>query len=60
MEIKEQSGLRAVLKDISIPPMYVVQQNFPQDGIPDVSACLRESWIGRSSAPEFVPACALC
>lgn len=42
MEIKEQSGLRAVLKDISIPPMYVVQQNFPQDGIPDVSACLRE------------------
>ena len=22
--------------------MYVVRQNFPQDGIPDVSACLRE------------------
>ena len=42
MVIKEQSGLRAVLKDIPIPPVYVVRQNFPQDGIPDVSACLRE------------------
>ena len=42
MVIKEQSGLRAVLKDIPIPPVYVVRQNVPQDGIPDVSACLRE------------------
>ena len=42
MEIKEQSGLRAVLKDVEIPRVCLVRQNFSQDGIADIPACLRE------------------
>lgn len=36
MEIKEQSGLRAVLQDVEIPQVYVVRQHFERDGIPDI------------------------
>ena len=42
MEIKEQSGLRAVLQDVEIPNFYVVRQNFVRDGIGDVPAYLQE------------------
>lgn len=40
MEIKEQSGLRAVLKDVELPKMYLVRQHFQRDGITDVPAYL--------------------
>ncbi len=42
MEIKEQSGLRAVLQDVEIPQVYVVRQHFERDGIPDIPAYLHE------------------
>ena len=42
MEIKEQSGLRAVLKDVELPDMYLVRQHFPRDGIADVPAYLHD------------------
>ena len=42
MEIKEQSGLRAVLKDVELPDMYLVRQHFPRDGIADVPGYLRQ------------------
>lgn len=42
MEIKEQSGLREVLKDVPLPNMYLVRQDFPRDGIADVPGYLRQ------------------
>lgn len=42
MEIKEQSGIREILKDVPIPRMCRVRQKFARDGIADVSAVLRE------------------
>ena len=42
MEIKEQSGLRAVLQDVKLPDMYLIRQHFERDGIDDVAAYLRE------------------
>lgn len=42
MEIKEQSGIREVLKDVPIPRMCRVRQKFVRDGIEDVAAVLRE------------------
>ncbi len=42
MEIKEQSGIREVLKDVPIPRMCQVRQKFVRDGIEDVAAVLRE------------------
>ncbi len=41
MEIKEQSGLRAILEQTPLPKMYRVRQIFSRDGIPDVPAHLR-------------------
>ena len=41
MEIKEQSGLRAVLENTPIPRMALVRQKFADDGIEDVAAVLR-------------------
>ena len=40
MEIKEQSGLRAVLADVELPRMAMIRQKFPRDGIEDVAAYL--------------------
>ena len=42
MEIKEQSGLRAVLADVELPRMAMIRQKFPRDGIEDVAAYLME------------------
>ena len=42
MEIKEQSGLRAVLQDVKLPDMYLIRQHFERDGIPDIPAYLHE------------------
>lgn len=42
MEIKEQSGIREVLKDVPIPRMCRVRQKFARDGIEDVASVLRE------------------
>ena len=42
MEIKEQSGIRKILKDVPIPRMCRVRQRFARDGIADVAAVLRE------------------
>ena len=41
MEIREQSGLRAVLENMPIPRMALVRQKFARDGIEDVAALLR-------------------
>lgn len=41
MEIKEQSGLRAILEQTPLPKMCRVRQIFPRDGILDVPAHLR-------------------
>lgn len=42
MEIREQSGIRALLKDVPIPNMCQVRQKFAMDGIPDVAQMLRQ------------------
>lgn len=42
MEIKEQSGLRAILSETKLPKMCRVRQKFTQDGISDVPEYLRE------------------
>ena len=42
MEIREQSGIRALLKDVPIPNMCQVRQKFAMDGIPDVAQTLRQ------------------
>ena len=42
MEIQDQSGLRELLNGVRLPRMLRVRQHFPEDGIEDVPACLRE------------------
>ncbi len=42
MEIKEQSGLRLVLADVTLPKMATIRQKFQRDGIEDIPACLKE------------------
>ena len=42
MQIKDQSGLRAVLESVSLPNMCLVRQRFERDSIADVPAVLRE------------------
>ncbi len=42
MEIKEQSGLRAVLEHTPLPKVCMVRQRFRRDGIPDAASYLRE------------------
>lgn len=41
MEIKDQSGLRAVLADIPVPRMALIRQIFPDDGIKNIGEVLR-------------------
>lgn len=42
MQIKDQSGLREVLRDVELPRMFTVRQKFCDDAIEDVPGCLRE------------------
>lgn len=49
MEIKEQSGLRAVLSDTKLPRMCRIRQKFVRDGIEDVAGHLRE----KLNSPVF-------
>lgn len=53
MEIKEQSGLRAVLENTPLPKVCLVRQIFQRDGIPDVPACLREK-LDRQDLKERI------
>lgn len=49
MKIKEQSGLREILSEVSIPRMYQVRQLFQKDGIADIVKCL----CGKLEQPEL-------
>ncbi len=42
MEIKDQSGLREILRDVKIPKMFRVRQKFQRDSIENVPQALRE------------------
>lgn len=53
MEIKEQSGLRAVLENTPLPKVCLVRQVFQRDGIPDVVSCLREK-LDRQDLKERI------
>ena len=48
MEIKEQSGLRAVLENTPLPKVCRVRQIFQRDGIQDVPPSCGKSWTGRT------------
>ena len=53
MEIKEQSGLRAVLENTPLPKVCRVRQIFQRDGIQDVPAFLREK-LDRQDLKERI------
>lgn len=55
MEIKDQSGLRQVLRDVEIPKMLRVRQKFPDDAIRDIPGCLREKLAREDIAGRIRP-----
>lgn len=42
MQMKDQSGLREVLRPVELPRMFTVRQRFHDDALADVPGCLRE------------------